>query len=178
MSLLNCLEDTLIPSALDIINSERSKYTLTRAQVNATLPPGNQLQGNVDNEYQDRALFLWCILNRMAPQTNATITSIICQLNHLNNMMEEVKYDILAFNTKVRLLLDQYVANIGLKFERTILLTSLFEAYKLPMNQEFNTFIVQTRARSQFQHCNNYSGCSHEVIVKIIPDQVGGWLMG
>jgi hypothetical protein len=149
-SLLNCLEDTLIPSALNIINSERSKYTLTRAQVNSTLPPGNQLQGNADDEYQDGVLFLWCILNRTAPQTNATITTIVRQLNRINNIMEEVKYDILAFNTKVRLLLNQYVANTGQEFDRTILITSLFEAYKLPTNQEFNTFIVRKEQDHNF----------------------------
>jgi hypothetical protein len=149
-SLLNCLEDTLIPSDLDIINSERSKYTLTRAQVNATLSPGNQLQGNADDEYQDGVLFLWCILNRTAPQTNATVTTIVRQLYRINNILEEAKYDVFVFNTKVRLLLNQYVANTGSEFDRTILLTSLFEAYKLPTNQEFNTFIVRTEQDHNF----------------------------
>jgi hypothetical protein len=89
-SLLNCLKDTLIPLALDIINFERSKYTLTQEQVNATLPPGNQLQGNANNEYQYEVLFIWCILNRTAPQTNATVTTIVRQLYRINNIMEEV----------------------------------------------------------------------------------------
>jgi hypothetical protein len=96
--------------------------------VNAILPPGNQLQGNAEDEYQDGVLFLWCILNRTAPQTNATVMTIVRQLYRKNNIMEEVKYDVLAFNTKIRLLLNQYVANTGSEFDRKILLTSLFEA--------------------------------------------------
>jgi hypothetical protein len=72
-------------------------------------------------------------------QTNVTVTTIVRQLYCINNTMEEVKYNVLAFNTKVRLLLNQHVANTGSEFDRTILLTSLFEAYKLPTNQEFNT---------------------------------------
>jgi hypothetical protein len=48
------------------------------------------------------------------------------------------------------LLLNQYVANTGLEFDRTILLTSLFKAYKLPTNQEFNTFIVRTEQDHNF----------------------------
>jgi hypothetical protein len=110
-----CLNDTLSSAALATINAERSKYTLTRAQVNticatAQLP---QIQGNANDEYQDGVLFLWCILNRTAPQTNVTISTRIRQLMNLNNIMEEGKCDILAFNTKVRLLLNQYIANTG-----------------------------------------------------------------
>jgi hypothetical protein len=149
-SLLNCLEDTLTTSALDIINAEQAKYTLTRAQVNATLPAGAQIQGNANDEYQDGVLFLWCILNRTAPQTNATITTIIRQLSRINGIMEEVKYDILAFNTKVRLPLNQYIANTSQEYDKAILITSLFEAYKLPTNQEFNNFIVQKEQDHNF----------------------------
>jgi hypothetical protein len=151
-SLLNCLEDTLTTSALDIINAERAKYTLTRAQVNAHLAASQLplLAGNPDDEYQDGVLFLWCILNRTAPQTNATITTIIRQLNRLNNIMEEAKSDILAFNTKVRLLLNQYVANTGQEYDRAILITALFEAYKIPTNQEFINFIVRTEQDHNF----------------------------
>jgi hypothetical protein len=176
-SLLNCLEDTLIPSALDIINSERSKYTLTRAQVNATLPPGNQLQGNADDEYQDGVLFLWCILNRTAPQTNATVTTIVRQLYRINNIMEEAKYDVLAFNTKVRLLLNQYVANTGSEFDRTILLTSLFEAYKLPANQEFNTFIVRTEQDHNFNTAITTADVLMESALKLYQTKMldGSW---
>jgi hypothetical protein len=153
-SLQICLEDTLTSSALATINAERSKYTLTRAQVNAhraatQLP---QIQGNANDEYQDGVLFLWCILNRTAPQTNVTISTIIRQLMRLNNIMEDEKFDILAFNTKVRLLLNQYVANTGHEYDKSILLNGLFEAYKLPTNQEFLNFIVRVEQDHNFNN--------------------------
>jgi hypothetical protein len=143
-ALLYCLDDTLSSSAHATLNAERYKYTITRAQVNATLGPNNQIQGNPDDEYQDGVLFLWCILNRTAPQTPATISVIIRQLGRLNNIMEESKSDILAFNTKTRSLLNQYVANTGHEYDKMILLTSLFEAYKIPTNHEFNAFVIRT----------------------------------
>jgi hypothetical protein len=151
-SLQICLEDTLSSSALATINAERSRYTLTRAQVNAQRATAQlpQIQGNANDEYQDGVLFLWCILNRTAPQTNVTISTIIRQLMRLNNIMEEGKYDILAFNTKVRLLLNQYVANTGHEYDRAILLNGLFEAYKLPTNQEFLNFIVRVEQDHNF----------------------------
>jgi hypothetical protein len=69
---------------------------------------------------------------------------------HLNNIMEEGKYDILAFNTKVRLLLNQYVENTGHEYDKAILLNGLFEAYKLPTNQEFLNFIIRVEQDHNF----------------------------
>jgi hypothetical protein len=68
----------------------------------------------------------------------------------LNQIMEEGKFDILAFNTKVRLLLNQYVANTGHDYDKSILLNGLFEAYKLPTNQEFLNFIVRVEQDHNF----------------------------
>jgi hypothetical protein len=130
--------------ALNTLNAEQSKYTLTLAQLNAILGPQNQIQGNADAEYQDGLLFLWCILNRTAPQTNATITSIVQQLNRLTSIMEECKHDILAFNTKVRLLLDQYLAHTQTGYENTILIPALFS------DPEFQSYVIRTEQDHNF----------------------------
>jgi hypothetical protein len=64
--------------------------------------------------------------------------------------MEERKCDILAFNTKVQFLLNKYIANTGHEYDKSILLNGLFEAYKMPTNQEFLNFIVRVEQEHNF----------------------------
>jgi hypothetical protein len=61
LSLQNCLEETLTTSALDTLNAERSKYTLTLAQENATLGPQKKfretLTQNTKTDYCSYGVF-------------------------------------------------------------------------------------------------------------------------
>jgi septum formation inhibitor MinC len=100
---------------------------------------------------------LWCILNHTATQTNATTKTVSRQLNHINSIMEECRNDILEFNTKPSSLQNQYVEQTCQDFNRSILITKLFEAYKLSTNQEFVNFIVQ---KELHRHSNLAFGSS------------------
>jgi hypothetical protein len=95
----------------------------------------------------------------------------------LNNIMEDSKNDILAFNTKVRLLLNQYVANTGYEYDRGILLNGLFEAYKMPTNQEFVNFIVRVEQDHNFNIKITTSDVLMEAALKLYQTKTvdGSW---
>lgn len=133
-NLLNCLESSLTDLAKTTAYAKRQKYTITRGSVRtaqaviagaAAVPLGDDTE-----EIRDGVLFLWCIINRTTAKTNATISGIIYNLNHLVNIMVEHNNDINAFNTHVRTLLNQYISNRQAEYDPTILIDSLFQSYK------------------------------------------------
>ena len=124
-----CLEASLTKDARTTLYAERDKYTITRGDVMATpagltIPPG----GDPTERRRDGLLFLYCILDRTTAKTNATISTIVRQLNHLAELMSEHNSDITVFNTQVRRLLNSYVANKRENFDKEVLLQKLFEA--------------------------------------------------
>jgi hypothetical protein len=154
-NLFKCLESTLTEAAMRTMYAERHLYTLTRREVAAARAgvagaPAT-LPGNDEDEFRDGVLMLWAIINRTTAQTNATISAIINQLTRLNNIMEESKHDIKAFNTSIRDLLNQYVANRRHEYDQTILINSLFSAYKTTKDKEFSLYIT----RKQQDHDDN-----------------------
>jgi hypothetical protein len=130
-------------------------YTLKRADVAAlrlgvALAPAT-LVGRDEDEFCDGVLMLWAVINRTTAQTNATISAIINQLTRLNVIMEDSKHDIKVFNTSIRDLLNQYVANRRHEYDQTILINSLFSAYKSTKDKEFSLYIT----RKQQDHDDN-----------------------
>lgn len=151
-NLFNCLENTLTKEAMATMYAERQLYTLTRAGVVAAgIAAGGLIPGADTDEFRDGVLFLWAVINRTTAQTNATISAIINQLTRLNIAMEESKHDIKEFNTKIRDLLNQYTANRRHEYDQTILINSLFSAYKMTKDREFTMYVT----RKQQDHDDN-----------------------
>jgi hypothetical protein len=146
-NLLNCLESSLSDDARTTVYAERKNYTIKRGDVDASqaliaaaIPVP---AGDADDEIRDGVLFLWSIINRTTAKTNATISGIIFSLTHLDNIMAEHHNDITSFNTHVRTLLNQYVANRQSEYDQTILIDSLFQAYKTTKDNEFTQYITR-----------------------------------
>ena len=57
--------------------------------------------------------------------------------------MAEHNNDINAFNTHVRTLLNQYIANRQSEYDQTILIDSLFQAYKTTKDAEITQYITR-----------------------------------
>ena len=150
-NLFNCLEATLTKEALATVNAEQHLFTLKRISVVAANPAGAVPGGADNDEFRCGLLLLWSIINRTTAQTNATISAIINQLTRMNNIMEEHKHDIKQFNTAIRTLLNSYVANRRHEYDQTILINSLFNAYKSTKDKEFSSYIV----RKQQDHDDN-----------------------
>ena len=113
-----CLEASLTKDARTTLYAEREKYTLTRGNV-AVTPAGLTIPaGDPTERRRDGLLFLFCILDRTTAKTNATISTIVRQLNHLAELMTEHNSDITVFNTQVRRLLNSYVANKRENFDK------------------------------------------------------------
>ena len=125
-----CLEASLTKDARTTLYAERDKYTIRRGTL-AALPDGVNIPhgGDVNERCRDGLLFLWCILDRTTAKPNATISTIVRQLNHLAELMSEHSSDVSVFNTQVRGLLNSYFANKRDKFDHEVLLQNLFEAY-------------------------------------------------
>jgi Ni,Fe-hydrogenase I large subunit len=136
---------------MNTMYAERQLYTITRISVRMANPGINVPQGNDDDEFRYGVLLLWTIINRTTAQANATISAIINQLVRMNNLMEENKNDIKAFNTAVRTLLNQYLANRRNEYDKTILINSLFLAYKTTKDKELTMYIT----RKQPDHDDN-----------------------
>ena len=154
-NLFKCLEATLTEEAMRTMYAERHLYTLKRgdiilARANVANAPAT-LPGRDDDEFSDGVLMLWAVINRTTAQTNATISAIINQLTRLNTIMEDSKHDIKVFNTSIRDLLNQYVANRRHEYDQTILINSLFSAYKTTKDKEFSLYIT----RKQQDHDDN-----------------------
>ncbi len=154
-NLFKCLEATLTEEAMRTMYAERHLYTLKRGDIiavraNVANAPAT-LQGRDDDEFSDGVLMLWAVINRTTAQTNATISAIINQLTRLNTIMEDSKHDIKSFNTSIRNLLNQYLANRRHEYDQTILINSLFSAYKTTKDKEFSLYIT----RKQQDHDDN-----------------------
>jgi hypothetical protein len=151
-NLFNCLEATLTNDATATVNAEHHIFTLKRAAVVATQPAGTVYPaGAATDEFRDGLLLLWVIINRTNAQTNAAISAIINQLTRMNSIMEDSKHNIKEFNTTVRTLLNQYVANRQHQYDETILINSLFSSYKTTKDREFSLYIT----RKQQDHDDN-----------------------
>ena len=151
-NLFNCLEATLTNDATATVNAEHHIFTLKRSDVVATQPQGTVYPaGAATDEFRDGLLLLWVIINRTNAQTNAAISAIINQLTRMNSIMEESKHNIKEFNTTVRTLLNQYVANRQHQYDETILINSLFASYKTTKDREFSLYIT----RKQQDHDDN-----------------------
>jgi hypothetical protein len=146
------LEATLTNDATATVNAEHHIFTLKRAAVVATQPVVTVYPaGAATDEFRDGLLLLWVIINRTNAQTNAAISAIINQLTRMNSIMEESKHNIKEFNTTVRTLLNQYVANRQHQYDETILINSLFSSYKTTKDREFSLYIT----RKQQDHDDN-----------------------
>jgi hypothetical protein len=73
-------------------------------------------------------MFLWCIINRTTPKTNAPISTIVRKITHLRKVMVEKDSNVTAFNTNVRQLCNAYYANKREQVDSETLLYNLFEA--------------------------------------------------
>jgi hypothetical protein len=137
-----CLEASLTKDARTTLYAERDKYTIRRGTL-AALPDGVNIPhgGDVNERRRDGLLFLWCILDRTTAKTNATISTIVRQLNHLAELMSEHNSDVSVFNTQVRRLLNSYLANKRDKFDHEVLLQNLFEAYESCKDHSFALYI-------------------------------------
>jgi hypothetical protein len=133
-----CLEASLTKDA----RTTWDKYTLRRGTI-AALPAGAQIPagGDVNERRRDGLLFLWCILDRTTAKTNATISTIVRQLNHLAELMSEHNSDVAVFNTQVRRLLNSYFANKRETFDPEVLLQNLFEAYASCNDKSFVLYV-------------------------------------
>jgi hypothetical protein len=154
-NLFKSLEATLTDEAMRTMYAERHLYTLRRgdiiaARANVPNAPAT-LPGRDDDEFSDGVLMVWAVINRTTAQTNATISAIINQLTRLNTIMEDSKHDIKGFNTSIRDLLNQYIANRRHEYDQTILINSLFSAYKTTKDKEFSLYIT----RKQQDHDDN-----------------------
>jgi hypothetical protein len=136
ITLFASLEETLTQEARDTLYTESANYTTYRW--GDTQVP---VVGNADDKRRDGMMFLWTIINRTTAWTNATITVIIHQLNHLEAVMTEENSNITAFNTKVRKLLNSYYANKRVTFDKQVLLTNLADAYKTCKDTEFVMYV-------------------------------------
>ncbi len=151
-NIFNCLEATLTNDATATVNAEHHIFTLKRAAVVSSQPAGTIYPaGTATDEFRDGLLLLWVIINRTNAQTNAAISAIINQLTRMNSIMEDSKHNIKEFNTTVRTLLNQYVANRQHQYDETILINSLFSSYKTTKDREFSLYIT----RKQQDHDDN-----------------------
>jgi hypothetical protein len=104
-NMFSCLEASLTNDARTTLYAEQDKYTLRRGTLEAlpgsTIPAG----GDANERRRDGLLFIWCILDRTTAKTNATISTIVRQLNHLAELMVEHDSDVAEFNTHVRQLM-------------------------------------------------------------------------
>jgi hypothetical protein len=137
INLFACLEETLTQEARDTLYAESEGYTYRRGDVQVPAIAGT----DPNEKRRDGMIFLWTIINRTTARTNATVTVIIHQLNHLEAVMTESNSDITVFNTKVRKLLNSYFANKRVQFDEQVILTNLADAYKTCKDNEFVTYI-------------------------------------
>jgi hypothetical protein len=137
-----CLEASLTKDARTTLYAERDKYTIRRGTLAAT-PAGAGIPqgGDINERRRDGLLFLWCILNRTTAKTNATISTIVRQLNHLAELMSEHNSDVSVFNTQVRRMLNSYYANKRDNFDPEVLLQNLFEAYASCKDRSFVLYV-------------------------------------
>ena len=133
INLFACLEDSLTLEAKETLYAESESYTYMRNEVQTPVPDG--LDGT--EKRRDGLMFLWTIINRTTARTNATISVIIHQLNHLESEMNEAGSDVKVFNTKVRKLLNSYYANKRQVFDEQVLLTNLADAYFTCKDNDF-----------------------------------------
>jgi hypothetical protein len=99
------------------------------------------MEVNGNEKRRDGLMFLWTIINRTTNQTNATITVIIHQLNHLETEMNDSGSDVSVFNTKVRKLLNSFYANKQQVFDEEVLLTNLADAYFACKDNDFVDYV-------------------------------------
>jgi hypothetical protein len=89
-----CLEASLTKDARTTLYAERDKYTIRRSTLLAAVAGANIPAGDPNERRRDGLLFLWCILDRTTAKTNATISTIVRQLNHLAELMTEHNSDV------------------------------------------------------------------------------------
>jgi hypothetical protein len=76
--LFQCLEASVTPETWSVLYLERKKYTIRRGDV-----PNAIAGGDPEEIRRDGLIYLWCIINRTTTRTNATISTIVRQVNRL-----------------------------------------------------------------------------------------------
>jgi hypothetical protein len=95
------LESSVTPETRSVLYAERKKYTIRRGDV-----PNAIAGGDAEELRRDGLIYLWCIINCTTTTTNATISTIVRQVNRLRELMIEKDSDVTSFNTSVRQLMN------------------------------------------------------------------------
>jgi hypothetical protein len=157
-NLYMCLEASLHKEARATLYAESENYTVQRSDVPNALPGGH-----IEERRRDGVLFLWMIVNRTTAKTNATISTIVRQLNHLTDVMSEHNSDVNAFNTHVRKLTNSYYANKREQFDSEVLLQNLFDAY---MTCKDNDFVSYMKRKKQ-DHIDQTASLTTELLMNV-----------